>query len=176
MKETYEEAIAQVYKDEGGYTNDKSDPGGPTNFGITIHDARHYWRSSATADDVKHMAKHVADQIYRDKYATPLHYNDLPAGVDYAVLDYGINSGIYRAAKVLEETVGVHKDGLIGPETLEAVSKHDPVKLINAMYQERLNFLQGLKTWRVFGKGWKRRCVHGRSFALQLHSKYKEST
>src|SRR6266446_2473119 len=119
MKETYDRAIQQVFADEGGYSNDAGDPGGPTNWGITIHDARHYWKSDATTDDVKHMPKSVASEIYVKHYATPLHYNDLPAGVDYAVLDYGINSGISRAARVLQKIVHANVDGVIGNETIK---------------------------------------------------------
>ncbi len=79
MKETYERAMQQVYADEGGYSNDVGDPGGPTNYGITIHDARMYWKPDATAYDVRNMPKSVAADIYDKHYATPLHYNDLPA-------------------------------------------------------------------------------------------------
>ena len=32
----YDASLARVLKHEGGYTNHPSDPGGPTNFGITI--------------------------------------------------------------------------------------------------------------------------------------------
>lgn len=35
---TYEEALRRLLISEGGYGNHPSDPGGPTNFGITIHD------------------------------------------------------------------------------------------------------------------------------------------
>ena len=107
VKQTYEAAITRVFADEGGYTNDAADPGGPTNWGITIFDARMYWKPGATAADVRAMPKSVAEQIYRDKYAAVVQYDLLPAGVDYAVLDYGINSGVGRAAKVLQRLVGV---------------------------------------------------------------------
>src|SRR5712671_4786085 len=128
MKETYEEAMARVFEDEGGYSNDRGDPGGPTNFGITLHDARMYWKSNATADDVRHMPKSVAIIIYRKHYADPLHYDDLPAGVDYAVADYGINSGIGRAARVLQKIVHAHVDGVIGPETIKDAQAMDSHK------------------------------------------------
>src|SRR5258708_38708997 len=171
MKETYERAMAQVYEDEGGYSNDAGDPGGPTNYGITIHDARTYWKSNATADDVRHMPKSIASDIYVKHYAVPLHYNDLPAGVDYAVLDYGINSGIGRSARILQKLVGAHIDGSIGPETIKDANQMDAVKLINAIYDERLRFLQSLRTWHIFGKGWGRRVKKGRALALSMAGK-----
>ncbi len=171
MKSTYEQAITQVFKDEGGYTNDAADPGGPTNWGITIEDARMYWKHDATAEDVKEMPRIVAEAIYVAHYAIPLHYDDLPAGVDYAVLDYGINSGINRSARVLQSIVKVSQDGVIGPATLRAVSSADPSIVINAIYDERLSFLKSLHTWHVFGKDWTERCLNGKVLALSLVNK-----
>ena len=37
---SYDAALARVLAHEGGYTNHPSDPGGPTNFGITTRWAR----------------------------------------------------------------------------------------------------------------------------------------
>jgi lysozyme family protein len=168
MKETYERAMQQVYADEGGYSNDVGDPGGPTNYGSTIHDARMYWKPDATAYDVRNMPKSVAADIYDKHYATPLHYNDLPAGVDYAVLDYGINSGISRSARVLQGIVEAKQNGIVGPETLKNGHQMDPVKIINSIYDERLRFLKSLRTWPRFGKGWGARCARGRQLALSM--------
>jgi lysozyme family protein len=39
---TYDESLRRLLVHEGGYTNDPADPGGPTNFGITIYDYRKY--------------------------------------------------------------------------------------------------------------------------------------
>lgn len=176
MQQTYQEAINQVFQDEGGYSNDVGDPGGPTNYGITIADARMYWKSDATAEDVKTMPKSVAEEIYAKHYATPLQYNLLPAGVDYAVLDYGINSGIHRSAKVLQHLVGVPADGIIGPVTVEAAGKAQPLNLIDNIYQERLAFLKSLSTWSRFGRGWESRCVRGQKLARDLYTKYHTSS
>lgn len=172
MKETYNDAMKQVYLDEGGYTNDAADPGGPTNWGITIWDARKYWKPDATAADVRAMTKDVAAAIYEKHYAAPLNYNDLPAGVDYAMLDYGINSGISRAIKVAQGIVHVTPDGLMGPNTLAAIQKTDPTYLVNAIYSERLAFLKNLRTWSTFGRGWSNRVATGKKLALSFISKY----
>jgi lysozyme family protein len=169
MQSTYEEAITQVFKDEGGYSDDAGDPGGPTNWGITIHDARTFWKPGATAEDVRAMPKSVAEEIYDKHYALPLHYNDLPAGVDYAVLDYGINSGISRAAKVLQNFVGVKQDGIIGPITLKATAEMPAGNLIDDIYDERLAFLRRLNKPQ-FIRGWTARCTNGRNLAHRLVS------
>ena len=49
---TYDEALRRLLAHEGGYTDHPSDPGGPTNFGITIYDYRKYVKPNATAADV----------------------------------------------------------------------------------------------------------------------------
>ena len=96
---SYDEALRRVLVHEGGYSNHPSDPGGPTNWGITIHDARAYWKKEATTADVRSMPVHVAKDIYRSKYWDAMCCDNLPAGVDYALFDYGVNSGIARAAR-----------------------------------------------------------------------------
>lgn len=174
MKSTYDEAMVKVYEDEGGYSNDAGDPGGPTKYGITIHDARSYWKSNATAADVRAMPKSVAADIYRKHYAAPVHYDDLPPGLDYAVFDYGINSGVSRGIKVLQRKLNLTADGVMGPATIKAAQEADTPKLISAIYAERLKFLQGLGTWSTFGKGWGRRVAEGKALALKLNSKYKD--
>lgn len=160
MKETYEEAITQVFKDEGGYSNDPGDHGGPTKYGITIYDARMYWKPNATAEDVRSMPKSVAEDIYRKHYAGPLGYDNLNPGVDYAELDYGVHSGVNRATRVLKE-----------------VGSSDPVKTINAIYDEREAFLRRLgqkPSQAKFLGGWLSRTKRGRKLALDLYARYSQ--
>lgn len=168
MKYTYDEALRRILIHEGGYTNDAADPGGPTNFGITIHDFQMYLNPKGTAADVKNLTVDQAKVIYKKHYADPLRYDDLPAGLDYCVLDYGVNSGISRSAKVLQRFVNTTPDGIIGPNTLAAVNRADPSTLINDMCNERLAFLQRLRTWSVFGRGWGRRVREVRAASLVL--------
>jgi hypothetical protein len=47
------------------------------------------------------MPKWFAEKVYDAKYWDALNCDLLPAGLDYAVCDYGVNSGIGRAGKVL---------------------------------------------------------------------------
>jgi lysozyme family protein len=159
---SYEPSLARLLVHEGGYTNHPSDPGGPTNFGITITDYRKYVKPGASAADVKAMKVEAAKAIYRAKYWDAQRCDELAAGVDDCVFDYGVNSGIGRSKKVLQRLVGVMADGALGPVTMHAVAGRDPAALIDAICDERLLFLKHLRTWPVFGKGWERRVAEVR--------------
>jgi lysozyme family protein len=167
----YDESLRLLLVHEGGYTNHPSDPGGPTNFGITIYDYRKYVKPGATAVDVKVMKLSEAKTIYRAKYWDAQRCDELPSGVDYAIFDYGVNSGTGRSQKVLQRVLGVTVDGRIGDQTIAAASERNPKTLVTAICDERLRFLKGLRTWPVFGKGWGRRVAEVRAVALAMIAK-----
>ncbi|MBV9954513.1 MAG: glycoside hydrolase family 108 protein, partial [Pseudolabrys sp.] len=114
MQQNFEPALARLLVHEGGYSNHPADPGGPTKFGVTIFDYRKYVKAGATAADVKATTVAEARAIYRTKYWEALRCDELPAGLDYAVFDFGVNSGVARAAKTLQRILGVAEDGRIG--------------------------------------------------------------
>jgi lysozyme family protein len=171
VQANYDEALKRVLAHEGGYTNHPSDPGGPTNWGITIHDARLYWKRDADAADVKAMPLDVAKRIYKSKYWDAMRCDELPSGVDYVVMDFGVNSGISRSIKYLEAIAGLPQDGKPDDTLIKAVA-HIPVRgLINNFCDNRMAFLKRLKTWPVFGNGWGRRVTECRGAALLMSSK-----
>src|SRR3954447_20124487 len=92
----YPEAISRVLKSEGGYVNHPSDPGGETNYGITIAVAR----ANGYRGPMRALPVEEARRIYRLKYANPVRFDDDPAGLDYTLFDYAVNSGVGRANKV----------------------------------------------------------------------------
>lgn len=166
---TYDEALRRLLAHEGGYTNHPSDPGGPTNFGITIYDYRKYVKPNATAADVRAMTVGEAKATYRSKYWNAQRCDDLPAGVDYSVFDYGVNSGVGRSGKVLRRVVGMpDTTHVVTYEVLRAVAKRDPKALVVAINDERLAFLKRLKTWPVFGNGWGARVAAVRSVSMRM--------
>lgn len=164
-----EAAILRVLAHEGGYTNHPADPGGPTNWGITIYDARRYWKRGVRAADVRAMPREIALAIYKTKYWDVLRGDDLPAGIDYVVFDYGVNSGVGRAAKVLRRALAIRDGGDgVTDDVIAAARRADSKNLIQAICAERLAFLRSLKTWAVFGAGWGRRVVNVRAAALAM--------
>lgn len=173
---TYDEALRRLLAHEGGYTNHSSDPGGPTNFGITIYDYRKYVKPNATAADVRAMKLDEAKAIYRTKYWVVQRCDELPAGVDYSIFDYGVNSGIGRSGKVLRRVVGLpDNSSVVTDQVLNAVAKRDSKAMILAINDERLQFLKGLKTWPVFGKGWSARVAAVKSVSLRMAAQQASS-
>ncbi len=168
---TYKPAMTLLRRDEGGYVNHPSDPGGATNFGITqaVYDS-YRKRLGLKTRSVREIVEAEVESIYRTQYADKVRYDDLPAGVDYATLDAAVNSGVSRGAKWLQSSLGVSADGIVGPQTVTKAKGADPVKTVKAICGKRLAFVQSLKTWSVFGRGWGRRIagVEANAVAMAL--------
>jgi lysozyme family protein len=150
--------------------NDPRDPGGATNKGITIATFRRYIKPSGTIADLKSLTTAQAVVVYKRQYWDAVSADKLPAGVDYATADFAVNSGPSRAAKYLQEIVGVAQDGKIGPATIAAVNAASPAAVIDHLCDNRLAFMKrikGGKLWVTFGRGWQRRVDEVRSTSLK---------
>jgi lysozyme family protein len=158
-------SLANVLQSEGGFSNDPKDPGGATNKGITqaVYDS---YRSCNTQplQSVRFISDAEVRAIYRANYWDAAKCDQLPAGVSYIVFDGSVNSGVSQSSKWLQRALGVDDDGQIGPKTLSAAAAvADKRKLIDAICDERLKFLQALPTWSHFGNGWKSRVASVRA-------------
>src|SRR6188474_496526 len=172
MKSTYDICLPLLLLHEGGYSNHPSDPGGPTKFGITIGDYRRYIKADADEGDVRAMSLEDAKTIYRARYWNALRCDDLPAGLDYAVFDYGVNSGTGRSAKVLRRLLGLpDRSVTISDDVIAATHAVDPTTLVTKICDERLRFLRSLRTWPIFGAGWGRRVAEVKVAALAMAAK-----
>jgi lysozyme family protein len=165
MKENYPQALKQVLKYEGGYVDHPKDPGGPTNKGITqaVYDA---WqkKNGLPTQSVRNISDAAVAAIYKQQYWDAISGDDLPSGVDFAVFDFAVNSGVSRAAKYLQAVVGVTQDGQIGPQTIQATKTFVAMAVTN----KRLAFMQSLSIWSTFGKGWSARIADVKNQILAL--------
>ncbi len=174
MKSNYPAIMEEVFKSEGGYVDHPRDPGGATNMGITRKTLAR-WRkvvpfTKLPKSEVKNLSKEEAQQIYDTYYWDEVYGDLLPSGLDYAVFDYGVNSGPQKAVMELQELVGVARDGVVGNKTLAAVAEYSGgiEALITSYNDERLKFRQRLSTWPTFGKGWTARVKKVQAFSLSL--------
>jgi lysozyme family protein len=166
--ENFDRSLKLVLRDEGGYSNNKNDPGGATQWGITHIDYDAYRkRRGQRVQDVRRMTTAERDDIYRSKYWTGARCDDLPDGVDYVVFDGAVNSGVAQSVKWLQRAIGgIVVDGHAGDVTVTSAVEDDPVHLITTICDQRMIFLRSLKTFKSFGKGWTRRVNGVRATAL----------
>lgn len=159
-----------VLAHEGGYVDHPKDPGGATNMGITFKTLQAWRGRKITKQDVKNLTRAEALAIYKAQYWDTMQCSRLPLGLDYMVMDYGVNSGPARAVKDLQRVVGSADDGILGAKTVEAVSlyvqRHGINNLLIAYADIRWNFMRGLRTFSTFGKGWEKR-VWGKQAGMQ---------
>ena len=161
MRSNFDKCLAVVFEREGGYVYNPRDPGSHTNMGITIYTLSEYRKKECTPQDVKNLTVEEAGKIYHENYWEPLSCDDLPAGVDLSVFDMGVNAGVLKGAKILQNVVGARPDGVIGSQTLLAVNEYIKAngveKLLDAYRNARLGFYRTLSTFDVFGGGWTNR-------------------
>jgi lysozyme family protein len=159
--------LPRVLKHEGGNVDDPRDTGGRTSRGITA--ARWAeWRQThpGLPEDVWEAPQAEVEAIYREKYWDVLQCDRLPVGIDYAVFDWGVNSGTGRPIPYLQKLVGVEADGIIGPKTLAAIASRDPAIVISGLCDERMVYLKGRPNWETYKNGWTSRVSDVRRDAL----------
>jgi lysozyme family protein len=149
---TFEEALSHVLRHEGGYVNNPADPGGETNYGITVAVAR----TAGYQGDMRSIPMDLVQKIYRRDYWEKAKCDQLPASVRLIHFDSAVNSGVTRASKWLQTAAGATSDGIIGPNTLRAIAVSE--RGLALRYAAlRLTFLANLGAFSTFGKGWVRR-------------------
>ena len=127
-----EEVAAQIVAREGGYVNDPDDPGGATNYGVTIGTMKSLGLDlnkdgRVDANDVKMLTRAQAQQIFVEHYFRRPRLAELPPAVQASVFDMYVNAGA-NAVKILQRLVArmgfaASADGVIGLRTLAAA--HD---------------------------------------------------
>jgi len=167
MKANFEKSLDLVLVHEGGYVNHPADPGGATMKGVTqaVYDGYRKMQGRPK-QSVRLIGEDELLAIYKFQYWDKVHGDMLPAGLDYAVFDFAVNSGVGRASKYLQAVLGVAQDGQIGVRTLGAI--HNTHWVINTLCDRRMSFLRNLRTFMTFGRGWTRRVQGVRAHALEM--------
>jgi lysozyme family protein len=129
---------------EGGWSDHPADPGGKTMYGVTEARWHEYQRKMGKKlTPVRNITKSQALTFYRSEFWDACGAPDLFPGVDLAVYDGGVNSGVSRGRKWLKEAAG----------------SNDHSVTVKRICRARLSFMQSLKIWKTFGKGWGRRAA-----------------
>lgn len=166
----FETCLAAVLLEEGGFVNNRNDPGGATDKGVTkaVYDAFRRAKRLPT-QSVRLITDTEVREIYTAQFWTAVHGDDLPSGVNLAVFDWAVHSGVPRAIMGLQAAIGATPDGHYGLLTAQAVRGiHDRKAVIVKLSARRLSFLERLRTWKFFRKGWTNRVNTIKAKALFL--------
>ena len=167
----FEKAVTVVLKNEGGFANHSSDPGGATNFGISLR-----WLKSqglygdfdddgdVDIDDILTLDVEAATRVYRDKWWNANMYDRIiNCDVATKLFDTTVNTGASRSHKILQRSLNnlgakLVIDGVIGPITIKTTNTEDPETLLQAFRLEQKSFYMRLihkkPSLAVFRNGW----------------------
>ncbi|HKK87043.1 MAG TPA: holin-associated N-acetylmuramidase [Roseovarius sp.] len=167
------QSVSQIAKEivgrEGGFVNDPDDPGGATNFGVTIHTLRRLGLD-VTGDgvvdvaDVRGLSRAQAEHIFIEHYFERPGIARLPDTLQASVFDMYVNAGA-NAVKILQRLLGqmgqaVGVDGVIGPQTLaaaRAAARAAPGHIADAYGIARRNYYLRLADRRPASRKFARR-------------------
>jgi lysozyme family protein len=146
-------SIRKTLVNEGGYSDNSADHGGPTNFGIAS--------ASHPGLDIKNLTEEQAIQIYKEQY-WKVYYSQIDSQ-DLAdkIFDVGVLFGVGRAVKFLQFVLGVSVDGAFGPNTLAELNSSDANKVLSdykvTLVEHAMQIGANDPTQRQFVSGWVRR-------------------
>lgn len=165
VRQIAEEIVAR----EGGFVDDKDDPGGATNHGVTIHTMRRLG-IDLTGDgqvdtrDVRALSRAQAVDIYIRHYFEAPGLGGLPDCLQASVFDMQVNAGS-QAVRLLQRLLvrmgyDTAVDGVLGPQTLRhahAAAAQDAGLLADAYGIERRDYYYRLADGRPASRKYARR-------------------
>ncbi|SNX70460.1 predicted peptidoglycan binding protein [Cereibacter ovatus] len=126
---TVQQIAKEIVAREGGFVNDPDDPGGATNYGVTIGTLRRLGFDTTgdgkvEVEDVRKLTRAQAEQIFIEHYFRRPGVGNLPEAIQPSVFDMYVNAGA-NAVMVLQRLLTdmgfpCTADGLIGPITIRA--------------------------------------------------------
>ena len=160
---------SEIVAREGGYVNDPDDPGGATNYGVTIHTMRRLGMdltgdNQVTEADVRVLTRAHAVSIFVEHYFRAPKIDKLPEPLHATVFDMYVNAGA-QAVRILQRLlndmrIAVTVDGQIGPQTIAATAQAfaaAPDHIVDAYGIARRNYYYDLASGRPASRKYARR-------------------
>lgn len=200
MSVIFDRVHAHVAAHEGGLSDHPADPGGVTNYGVSLAFLKQVAAAQENRDTLERigvrlpvtrqvildMTPERARAILRWQFWNIPKLSELPPLVAVFLYDFGVNAGMGRAALLLQEAINtVAGRNLIalpapnvGPKTRkfswELFREGKELELTLAALNNRAEWYRNLAAAkidsRVFLKGWLRRTENCRALVRQLHN------
>jgi len=159
---TFDEAFTLAMVHEKGFQRNPKDRGNWTSgkIGVVELKGTKYGVSAASYPhlDIENLDLAMAKQIYKIDFWGRAGCDLVPDQIKFDLFDTAIHAGVGRAIRLLQRTVGVTDDGIIGPITMRAITDMHPLRLFSRFSGWRLDFLNdNPEQWAEFGRGWAQR-------------------
>lgn len=158
--QSVEQIAREIVRREGGFVNDPDDPGGATNYGVTIGTMKALKKDlngdgRVDVADVRALTRAQAEQIFVEHYFHRPRLAELPEAVQASVFDMYVNAGA-NAVKILQRLLTrmgfpTADDGQVGPKTVaaaRAAAAAAPRHLADAYAIARRNYYYALADQR----------------------------
>lgn len=150
---TFAQAIPGLLNREGGLVERADDPGGLTNFGISIRA-----HPELSREDIINLTPAEASDLHRVESWDSIHLDLVrDEAVATSIFDFAVHSGARRAVLEAQNVVGVLDDGKLGPISLAAINGLDPRILVGHYFLARVLFWTALARRREYRpnlRGW----------------------
>lgn len=166
----FDTAMITVLRHEGGLSDTKGDPGGWTNFGISLRflkDARICENGDCKGDanEIIHLTQTEADAIYYKNWYMKYHYNNINnVKVMTKIMDFSINAGANECHKLVKRAINavvtpeITVNGIMDENTIEIINLIEPSVFHDAFEHEQEEFYTELVKrnphLRLFLNGW----------------------
>lgn len=130
----FSKALPYALSHEGGWSDDPDDPGGATNFGITLEVAQHH--GVQTKEALRAITPEKVSEIYHASYWRFGGIFD--QRVATKIFDMGVNFGLRTAVRMAQEIMNslgayLQVDGIMGPNTESCINAVDPEQLLQLL-------------------------------------------
>lgn len=176
-------AISFVISNEKGFEDNAADPGGATNWGISLRflrglsaeSLRKYGifvtPESLSVADIKNLTVDQARAIYKGEFWDHANFGaiEYPYICNY-IFDCAVLHGIVNGIKIAQRALWamlrrvnyVADDGVLGESTLDTINKVDPIIFERILMSERAGFVRAVAAEfpreKEFLNGWLNRC------------------
>lgn len=167
--DAFEKAHEFTSRWEGGYVENRNDPGGATKYGISLRFLKQQGLDIGDIDgdgdidvaDIKSLSPEAAAAIMKREFWDALNLDDIKPLCALVVYDAAVNMGPSYARKMAQKALGVTADGVWGQVTKASLRVCDDKKTAIAMcHIRRARYHELVKKnskLSEFLKGWLRR-------------------
>ena len=162
----FSQFLPMVLRNEGGWVDNPSDPGGATNKGITFHVFKTYsplLGVAPTLDNLKKLTDEQAGKIYKVEYWDTIFGDEIQyQNLANIFCDFHVNAG-YHALELFIKILNSlgsnhHPGGRLTRLVMSSLNNHDSVEVYMEYKAGRISYYRQLAqehpVLRIFLKGW----------------------